>query len=112
MPGDSWGQLSSTTLPSSKAKVNIVWNDAQAVLQNLLTDPRIRDHDYLFFDDDPLAPPPDDLDYVADLNTGRAYQKTYKGLITRPGKQVLLPILLCIDGAVTGQFGNLPITAV
>ena len=98
-------------LPSSKVLANVVWNDAQAVMQSLLTDPRIRDQDYLFFNNDPFCPPPEDLDYVADLNTGLCYTETYKHLITKPGKQVLLPTPLYIDGAATGQFSDLPITA-
>ena len=77
-------------LPSSKARVNVVYNDARAVIQSLLTDPNIRDEDYLFFDNDPFAPPPEKLDYIADLNTGLSYRETYKKLITKPGKQILL----------------------
>lgn len=100
------------TLPSSKAKAKIMTNDARACMQSLLTDPRIGDDDYLFFDNDPFAPPPDNLDYIADLNTGLAYSETYKKLITKPGKQVLLPIVMYIDGAVTGQFVDLEVTAV
>ena len=106
-----WNQVSKLTLPSSKAAVNIVWTDAKDVITSLLTDPRIKDSDYLFFEDDPFAPPPD-LNYVGDLNTGKAYLETYNKLITKPGKQVLLPTPLYVDGAVTGQFSDLPIAAV
>ena len=49
---------------------------------------------------------------IGDLNTGRSYIQTYRTLITKPGKQVLLPVLFYIDGANTGQFADLPITAV
>ena len=45
-------------LPTSGTVVKIVCHDACAVIQQLLTDPRIQDSDYLFFDDDPRAPPP------------------------------------------------------
>jgi len=99
-------------LPSSKARVNVVYNDARAVLQSLLTDPNIRDEDYLFFNDDPFAPPPDKLDYIADLNTGLSYTATYKKLITKPGKQILFPCVKYADGCATGQFTALSITAV
>ncbi len=100
------------TLPSSKAKANIVVNDARLVIQSLLTDPRVRDEDYLFFGNDPFAAPPARLNYIADLNTGLSYTETYKKLITNPNKEVLLPIPMYIDGAATGQFAHLPITAV
>ena len=103
--------LRSVTLPHSKARPQIVSFDAKNLMIELLTDPRIVDDDYLFFGNDPLQPPPDTLNYVGDLNTGRAYTETYKRLITKPGKQVLLPVIFYIDGANTGQFSDLPITA-
>lgn len=98
------------TLPSSKAVVSVPCVDARECIVSLLTDPRFQAADYLFFDDDPLADPPKKLKYLADLNTGEAYLETHRKLITKPN-QVLLPIPLYIDGAVTGQFSNLPITA-
>ena len=64
----------------------------------------------MFFDNDPLAEPPEKLIFLGDLNTGDAYLETYRKLITKPN-QVLLPVPLYIDGAVTGQFSDLPITA-
>ena len=45
-----------------------------------------------------------------DLNTGEAYLKTYKEMITKKG-QALLMIPMYIDGATTGQFSDLPVTA-
>ena len=78
----------------------------------MLTDPRIRDEDYLFWDNDPFAPPPGNLDYVKDVNTGLSYTETYRSLIKNPEKQILLPVIFYIDGANTGQFVDLPITAV
>jgi hypothetical protein len=98
-------------LPSSGAKVNLIYHDARDIVVSLLTDPRFSDDDFLHFNNDPLAPPPEDLDYVADLNTGLAYTETYKKLITKPGKQMLVPIVLYQDGAVTGQFDHLPVEA-
>ena len=44
------------TLPSSGTKVTLILNDALFMFQSLLTDPRIKDDDYLFFDNDPFAP--------------------------------------------------------
>ena len=41
-----------------------------------------------------------------------AFTETYKDLITKPDKQVLLPVIFYIDAANTGHFADLPITAV
>ena len=106
-----FSQTSRIMLPSSKTAINIVWSDAAMQVQSLLTDPRIRQEDFLFFAGGPFSPPPADLNYVCDLNTGLSYTETYRKLIKNPAKQVLLPTPLYIDGAVTGQFLNLPITA-
>ena len=97
-------------LPSSKAVVSIPCRDAAECIVSLLTDPRFKDDDYLFFHDDPFAPPPENLTYLADLNTGDAYLKSYERMITHD-RQVLLAVPLYIDGAVTGQFSDLPVTA-
>ena len=63
-----------------------------------------------FTDDDPFAPPPENLTYIGSLRTGRAYRDTYKELITKPN-QILLPVPMYIDGAITAQFNQLPIEA-
>ena len=99
-------------LPYAKSIATIVHYDAKDVILSLLTDPRIRDEDYLFFGDDPLGSPPDKLNFVEDLNTGSAYRRTWQKLITKPGKQILLPVIFYIDAANTGHFADLPITAV
>ena len=98
-------------LPSSKTAIDIVWSDAAMQVQSMLTDPRIRQEDFLFFENGPFSPPPAHLDYISDINTGLSYTETYRKLITNPLKQILLPTPFYIDGAVTGQFSNLPITA-
>jgi hypothetical protein len=64
----------------------------------------------LFFNDNPFAPPPHDLDYIGDINTSKAYIKSYRKYIRNPSKQVLLPVIFYIDGAATGQFADLPVT--
>ena len=99
----------SVLLPHSKAKVNVICHDAEAAVVSLLTDPRFGDDDFLHFNNDPLAPPPGDLDYIADINTGRCYIETYKDLITDPKKQMLVPVIFYIDGAVAGQFEKLQV---
>ena len=110
--GEGYRNIERITLPHSKSEAKIIWHDAKAVMVSLLTDPRITDEDYLFFGNDPCSPPPSHLNYVGDLNTGKAYLKTYKRLITNPSKQILLPVVFYIDGANTGQFADLPVTAV
>lgn len=106
----NYGMIETIVLPSSKASVKVIKNDAKLVLQSLLTDPRIKANDYLFHGNDPFMPPPND-NFIGDLNTGKAYIHTYNKLITKPN-QVLLPIIIYIDGTATGQFADLPVTAV
>ena len=103
-------KLKQITLPFSKATVTIPYRNAADCIVSLLTDPRVQDTDYLFFDGNPLAPPPKQVPFLQDLNTGKAFLKSYEKYITKPN-QVLLPILFYIDGAVTGQFSDLPVTA-
>lgn len=91
--------------------IELVLHSFEAQLMSLLTDPRLVDDDYLFFNEDPLCPPPEDLDYVKDINTGRAYTETWKAKVRIGSNQMLLPIIWYIDGAVTGQYDHLPLTA-
>jgi hypothetical protein len=97
-------------LPNSKAQVTLTVHQAWHCIESLLTDPRVNDEDYNFLDGDPFAKPPETISVVGDLHTGLAYKQAYEKFITKP-RQVLLPIIMYIDGAVTGQFSNLPITA-
>ena len=96
-------------LPHSKSRIDLVINLFSEQLESLLTDPRINDDDYLFFNNNPFDPPPDDFTTLEDINTGLAYRETYKQLITDPTREVLLPIIFYMDGAVTGQYDHLPI---
>jgi len=97
-------------LPSSNSKANVIVHDTEASIQSLLTNPRRKDEDYLFHNDDPFSPPPADLNVIRDLNTGTAFLETHKKLCVRPN-DVPLALVLEIDGTVTGQFDNCPITA-
>jgi hypothetical protein len=100
-------------LPNSKATVQLTFHSAWDCIESLLTDPRVTDQDYNFHGNDPLAAPPpiEANSMIGELNTGKAYLAAYKKFIKFPGKQVLLPIVFYIDGAVTGHFSDLPITA-
>jgi hypothetical protein len=91
--------------------IDLVLHDFGSQVMSLLTDPRLADDDYLFFNEDPLCPPPDDLDFVNDINTGRAFIQTWKAKVRIGSNQMLLPIIWYIDGAVTGQYDHLPLTA-
>jgi hypothetical protein len=44
------------TLPFSEARIQLVAHDAEAMIVSLLTDPDITPEDYLFHNNDPLAP--------------------------------------------------------
>ncbi len=112
MPEKMYSQTTTITLPSSNSRSDIIHNDAQAVFQQLLTDPRIQAKDYLFYGDNPFNPPPARLTYIEGLNTGLCMRETWHKLITKPGKQVLLPCIWYYDGAATCQFSDRPITAV
>jgi len=101
------------TLPYSKAKVNLVRCDAKAQLVSMLTDPRVKDSDYLFHNNNPFCPPPDprESNKIGDINTGLAYYEAYHRWVKDPYRDVILPIIFYIDGAISGQFQNLPIEA-
>ena len=102
--------VKTTKLPVSGTKVDLIYHEARDLVVSMLTDPRFSDEDFQHFDNDPLAPPPK-LSYVGDTITGEAYRKTYQKLITDPKKQMLVPIQMYIDGAISGQFGKLPVEA-
>ena len=60
-------------LPYAKSIATIVHYNAKDVILSLLTDPRIRDEDYLFFGNDPFGSPPDKLNFVEDLGSDVFY---------------------------------------
>ena len=98
-------------LPSSGTVARITCHDAKATLQRLLTDPRIKAEDYLFFGGDPLAPPPEDRATIADLNTGDAFYHTYHALVQGDGEQIM-PIVLYCDGTAVSHFHDMEIIQV
>ena len=104
-----------TVLPHSKVVLDVPCHDAGAMIRDLLTDPRIMEGDYLFFNDEPARGPPPDHEWMElrDINTGLAYRETYNALIrpkptTDLGRQkVLIPVIPYMDSCVTGEFNNL-----
>ena len=97
-------------LPHTNTKVTIWRKLARDNVMSLLTDPRWKDDDWLYYDNDPFQRPPDNCPFIEDINTSEAYLKTHEKLITKPN-QILVPIPLYIDGAVTGQYDKLQVTA-
>ena len=101
-----------TQLPHEGTKVKLACHDALYQTYDLLSDPRIKDSDYLFYNNDPTAPPPEEFTMLGDINTGRAYRQSYKVLIepnpiTPCGRfKILVPYIFYLDGCVTGQFQN------
>ena len=98
-----------TVLRGNKAKVTMQLRHARELIQSIFTDPRLKSEDWLWHNKDVFALAQDNLNYIGDINTGKAYLKTYKELITDPSKQILVPLPLYIDGAVTGQFDKLQV---
>ena len=85
------------------------------MMVDLLSDPRILPEDYLWFDDDPYGHPPAEWTEIADINDALAHRKTYEKVImptpyTNLGRRrVLLPVIIYMDGCVTGWNENLSI---
>lgn len=97
-------------LPHSKQAVDLVCHDAWGCFESLLSDPRLTDDDFWFFNDDPFADPPESVSVITDLHTGMAYREAHK-LYKKKPNQIVLPIVLYLDGANTGAMKNMPITA-
>ena len=115
-------KMKRTTLPACGTKVSIPCMDFEAARMDLLTDPRVMDSDYLFFNDDPYAGPPPEEEWkeIRDINTGLCYRETYDAWIkpkpyTESGRRrVLDPIVYYMDGCTTGNQagGNLSLELV
>ena len=58
-------------LPSAKgrAKINVVHFDVRDAVVKMLTDPRLSDEDFLHFNQDPLAAPPNHVDSIGKNHT-------------------------------------------
>ena len=97
-------------LPHSNARIKVICFDARNCVEQLLTDPRLGDDDFSFYDNNPLAAPPQSRSTIGGLTTGDAYRNAYASYVNGDN-QVGIGIQWYIDGAVTGQFQNLSITA-
>ena len=85
--------------------------DAEQKIVELLTDPRLEPEDFDHFDDDPLQPPTENPECILNMNTSSSFRDMCDRLIDGQGQR-LEGTQFCIDGAVTGQFSDLPVTAV
>jgi hypothetical protein len=107
--------ISTVLLPNAGVVARIPCHDASAMITDLLTDPNLKQEDYLWFNHDPLGEPPEEWMELRDINDGLAYRGTYEELIlpqpyTDSGRRrVLLPIITYMDSCVTGGNDNLPI---
>ncbi len=107
-----------TTLPHSNVNVKIPCHDFMQMTMDVLTDPRIEAEDYLWCSGDPFGEPTDEWVTIADITDGRCYRETYNKLIrpaptTESGRRkVLLPLMLYLDGCVTGFNENLSLELV
>ena len=103
-------------LPHSKQVVKIPCHRAIDCIEQLLTNPKLSKDDFQFHNEDnPLAAPPDDLDYIGDCCTAAAYLKTYKKMAEEPDRlpnQLPTGVIIYIDGATTGLFKEYTVTAV
>jgi hypothetical protein len=105
-----YGIVTELVLPHRKSRVKMVTNDCGKIVQSLLTRPELKGDHYLFFDKDPFARPPDDLDYIADLNTGKCYSATYDQLIKDPNTEILLPFIAYMDGSAMCNWTQVELT--
>jgi hypothetical protein len=71
-------RLKKCYLPCVDKVIKLVVHDAAAQLKAILTHPSIKDEDYNFINGDPFAAPPEEWITIGDINTGRAFQATYK----------------------------------
>ena len=101
-------------LPHSQKTVNMVYFDAKSVFASLLTCPILnRDENFLFHGNSPIAPPPDVVSHIGDINTSRGYLDSYHRLVKNPTEDILLPCILAMDKTHCDTFGRLqmePIT--
>ena len=58
-----------------------------------------------------MAGPPENQEFVKDLNTGLAFTETYAKLVTKEGMQ-LMPIVIYLDGTAVRHFHDMEITQV
>ena len=100
-------------LPVSGTIVQLTLHSAKATVQRLLTDPRVKAEDYLFWEPgNPLAPPPENVEIIGNLNTGLAHLDTHVEVITPGSREALMQVVIYFDGTTVSHFHNMEITQV
>ena len=69
------------SLPATGEVVHVPVHDFKAQLIDLLSDPRWKDKDKFYYNDDPHEDPPQEVSKVGDIMTGLAHRKTWEGLV-------------------------------
>ena len=95
-------------LPYIKQRVELICHDAKGCVESLLTDPRLTDDDFWFFNNDPTAAPPESIKSFGGLQTGKAHRDAVKAYKQGVTNQIPLPVVLYLDGADTGHMKNMP----
>ena len=109
--GNKYPLTKKVKLPVSKTVVKLTLHDPCAVIQALLTDPRLQDDDYFFFNGNPLAPPPARPTNISHQKTADGYRKTYRAYGIDPRKrEQLLPLVFYLDGSPVSHFHNMEVT--
>jgi hypothetical protein len=86
------------------------------MIESLLYSSLVKDDNNLLFPnpDDPLAPPPAEVQNIADIDTGTVYRNAYKNLCTRPNHVICGTICYIdnIDKLATDRHGHLSLEPV
>jgi hypothetical protein len=93
---------------------SLVRHRAKSMIHSLLTSPLMDDDNNLLFPNlsDPLAPPPDRVLTLADIDTGRSYRNAYNLLCRGRPKHMLCGIILYIDKLAVDRHGHLSLEPV
>lgn len=94
-------------LPHRQIWVDVFTHNFREQMIRLLTDPRLLDTHWDFFENNPLSPPPAEWREIGNCPTGRAYRCTYKDLVNNPGKETLFGLEIYMDLTATATFSNL-----
>ena len=86
-------------LPYSQKVVEMIYFDAEAVFQSLLSCPILNhESNVLLNEDNPFTPPPtENPRIISEITTSAGYRKTYAHLIKDPSKEILFPCIFSID---------------
>ena len=92
----------------------LVMHRAKSMIHSLLASPLMDDDTNLLFPnlDDPLAPPPEVVHTLADIDTGRSYRQAYDLLCRGRPRHILCGIIIYIDKLAVDRHGHLSLEPV